>query len=283
MSQDLRIPTSSAQRYDSYPAAGDAGPAGASTRVASAMRSPIASLPARRNPSAAAAKEGMMAKSLGQLIPLSLRSFLKDRLLARKYPTLKFGRNVQIKESSFGRRTQLADNVNIYHCEIGDYSYIETGTVAAYAIIGKFCSIAGGTYIGLGVHPSRDAVSTHPAFYSRSRGLATSFADQDYLEEYAPVRIGNDVWIGTAAVIKGGITIGDGAIIGAGAVVTKNVDPYTIVGGVPAKKIRDRFDGDTIDFLLRFKWWDKDEQWLKANYKHFHNVQQFVAAFRNKA
>lgn len=239
--------------------------------------------PLQRTAYGARAKVGPMAKSLAQLLPYSLRSFLKDHYLARKYPTLTFGRGVQIKESTFGRHTQVADQVNIYHCQIGDFSYIEVGTVAAYATIGKFCSIAGGTYIGLGVHPSRDVVSTHPAFYSRSRGLAAAFADRDYLEEYAPVRIGNDVWIGTAAVIKGGITIGDGAIIGAGAVVTKNVDPYTIVGGVPAKKIRDRFDGETIDFLLRFKWWDKDEQWLKANFSKFHDVNQFVAAFRGQA
>jgi acetyltransferase-like isoleucine patch superfamily enzyme len=236
----------------------------------------------QRTASRAQARESPMAKSLAQLVPLSLRSFLKDRYLARMYPTLTFGRNVQIKESTFGRHTQVADDVNIYHCQIGNYSYIEVGTVAAYAVIGKFCSIAGGTYIGLGVHPSRDFVSTHPAFYSRSRGLATSFADRDYLEEYAPVRIGNDVWIGTAAVIKGGITIGDGAIIGAGAVVTKDVDPYCIVGGVPAKKIRDRFDGDTVDFLLRFKWWDKDDQWLKANFQKFHNVRQFVETLRSQ-
>jgi acetyltransferase-like isoleucine patch superfamily enzyme len=181
-----------------------------------------------RPPSGAAAageqQEGSMAKRVAQLLPVSLRSFLKDRYLAHKHPTLTFGRNVQIKQSTFGRHTQLADNANIFRCTIGDYSYIEVGTVAAHANIGKFCSIAGGTYIGLGVHPSRDFVSTHPAFYSRSRGLQTSFADRDYLTEYAPVTIGNDVWIGTAAIIRGGVTIGDGAIIGAGAVITEDVE-----------------------------------------------------------
>jgi acetyltransferase-like isoleucine patch superfamily enzyme len=230
---------------------------------------------------AAGEQEGSMAKRVAQLLPVSLRSFLKDRYLAHKHPTLTFGRNVQIKQSTFGRHTQLADNANIFRCTIGDYSYIEVGTVAAHANIGKFCSIAGGTYIGLGVHPSRDFVSTHPAFYSRSRGLHTSFADRDYLTEYAPVNIGNDVWIGTAAIIRGGVNIGDGAIIGAGAVVTKDVPPYAIAVGVPAKVTRYRFEPETIDFLLKFKWWDKDDEWLKANFRKFHSVEEFVRTLRD--
>jgi acetyltransferase-like isoleucine patch superfamily enzyme len=231
------------------------------------------------SPPRTVAREASMAKNFAQLLPHSLRNFLKDRYLARKYPTLTFGRNVQIKDSTFGKHTQIADWTNIFHCNIGDYSYIEVGTVAAHANIGKFCSIAGGTFIGLGVHPSRDVVSTHPAFYSRSRGIAASFADRDYLEEYAPVNVGNDVWIGTAAVIRGGINIGDGAIIGAGAVVTHDVAPYTIVGGVPARVIRQRFDPQTVKFLLDFKWWDKGDEWLKRNFRRFHNYQEFVRLF----
>src|SRR5207253_10986100 len=117
---------------------------------------------ARSRPSRA--KPTILASSIGQLLSRSLHSFLKDRLLARKYPTLTFGREVNIKESTFGRHTQIADRVNVFHCNIGDYSYIEVGAVLAHANIGKFCSIAGGTYIGLGVHPSRQFVSTHPAF-----------------------------------------------------------------------------------------------------------------------
>ena len=227
-------------------------------------------------------KDSPKGKRFAQFLPRSLRSFLKDHYLHRKYPTLTFGRDVQIKESQFGRFVQLADNVNVFHCSIGDYSYLERGCAAAYAQIGKFCSIAGGTYIGLGVHPSRDVVSTHPAFYSTGRGLAQSFADRDYLEEYAPCNLGNDVWIGTAAVIRGGMTIGDGAIVGAGAVVTKDVPPYAIVGGVPAKLIRYRFEPQVIEFLVKFKWWDRDDKWLRANFKKFHNVNDFVSSLRNE-
>jgi acetyltransferase-like isoleucine patch superfamily enzyme len=229
-----------------------------------------------RNSSSRRAQDQTMARRLVQLLPRSLRSFVKDRYLARKYPMLTFGKEVNIKEATFGRHTQIADRVNIFHCNIGDYSYIEVGTVAAYANIGKFCSIAGGTYIGLGVHPSRQFVSTHPAFYSTGRGLAANFAQRDYLPEYAPVNIGNDVWIGTAAIIKGGITVGDGAIIGAGAVVTKDIPAYAIVGGSPAKLIRYRFDPQTIEFLMNFKWWDKSDQWLKDNFRKFHDVADFV-------
>src|SRR5207302_1447377 len=103
-------------------------------------------------PASWSAKVDPMANSLSQLLPRSLRGFLKDRLLARKYPMLTFGRDVHIKESKFGRHTQIADQVNVYKCTIGDYSYIEVGTVLAHATLGKFCSVAGGTYIGLGVH-----------------------------------------------------------------------------------------------------------------------------------
>ncbi|MBI5204619.1 MAG: CatB-related O-acetyltransferase [Nitrospirae bacterium] len=84
-----------------------------------------------------------------------------------------------------------------------------------------------------------------------------------------PVIIGNDVWIGDSVIILPGVQVGDGAIIGAGSVVTKNVPPYTIVGGVPAKKIRDRFSDKIKEQLLQIKWWDWPEEKIKANREFF--------------
>lgn len=82
----------------------------------------------------------------------------------------------------------------------------------------------------------------------------------------APVTIGNDCWIGQRAILIGGITIGDGAVVMAGAVVTKDVPPYAMVGGVPAKIIKYRYDEETIDFLLKAQWWNRPIEWLKENH-----------------
>jgi acetyltransferase-like isoleucine patch superfamily enzyme len=124
-------------------------------------------------------------------------------------------------------------------------------------------------------------VSTHPIFYSTKAQAGITFADRDYFEERKPIKIGNDVFIGANVIVLDGVTIGDGAIIAAGAVVTKNVPPYSIYGGVPAKLIRYRFEQETIDFLVNFQWWNKDREWLKNNFKYFHNIKEFFEEFAN--
>ncbi len=87
-------------------------------------------------------------------------------------------------------------------------------------------------------------------------------------EELRPMAIiGNDCWIGENVFYVGGITIGDGAVVLAGAVVTKDVPPYAIVGGVPAKVLKYRYDDDTIQFLLRIKWWNNSIEWLRENWQ----------------
>lgn len=94
-----------------------------------------------------------------------------------------------------------------------------------------------------------------------------------------PINIGNDVWIGYGAVILRGVSIGDGAIVGAGAVVTKDVDPYTIVGGVPAKTIRKRFNEKIIRQLLKIKWWDWSEKKMIRNKSFFNmNLNEFTGS-----
>lgn len=88
--------------------------------------------------------------------------------------------------------------------------------------------------------------------------------------------IGNDVWIGARAMILSGVKIGDGAVIAAGAVVTKDVEPYTIVGGVPAKPIRKRFTDEQIDALIKLKWWDKDDVWMRDHAAMFRHVEELI-------
>ena len=95
-------------------------------------------------------------------------------------------------------------------------------------------------------------------------------------EKKISIIIGNDVWIGANVKIMADVKIGDGAIIAAGAVITRNVEPYGIYGGVPAKLIRYRFDREDIEYLLKLKWWDKDEIWIKTNAHLFNNIKSFI-------
>jgi len=109
-----------------------------------------------------------------------------------------------------------------------------------------------------------------------------SFVDKTLFQEQLSVdgfacKIGNDVWIGTDVLIIGGVTIGDGAIVAAGAVVAHDVPAYAVVGGVPAKIIRYRYDTEKIEQLLKFKWWDKSEQWLKDNVSLFATEKNFFS------
>lgn len=125
--------------------------------------------------------------------------------------------------------------------------------------IGKFCSIAcGAKFLFTSGHHAMGSLSTYPfPIFFEEWGLDSKDITKAW-DNKGNIRIGNDVWIGYEAVIMSGVTIGDGAIIGTRAVVTKDVPPYTIVGGVPAKPIRKRFDEETIARLLRLRWWDWD-------------------------
>lgn len=167
------------------------------------------------------------------------------------------------------------DRVKIVECKVGSYSYVYDNTSINNVEIGKFCSIGANCTVRLGIHPSKGYVSSHPIFYSTKKQVGVTFSDADYFIEEKPIKIGNDVWIGANSTIMDGVTIGDGAIVAAGAVVTKDVPPYAIYGGVPAKLIRYKFDEKTIDFLLKFQWWNKEEEWLKEHFKEFHDVDKF--------
>lgn len=133
-------------------------------------------------------------------------------------------------------------------------------------IIGKFCSIACGTkFLFNSANHALDSLSTYPfPLFSEEWGLEPKNVAESW-DNKGDIIIGNDVWIGFEAVILAGVTIGDGAIVGARAVVTKDVAPYTIVGGVPAKPIRKRFDAQTIKALLEIRWWDWDEDKIAQN------------------
>lgn len=133
-------------------------------------------------------------------------------------------------------------------------------------IIGKFCSIAcGAKFIFNSANHKLSSISTYPfPIFFEEWGLNVKDITAAW-DNKGDIVIGNDVWIGYEAVILSGVSIGDGAVIGTRAVVTKDVPPYTIVGGVPAKPIRKRFQREIVDTLLKIKWWD----WPKDRIAHY--------------
>lgn len=149
----------------------------------------------------------------------------------------------------------------IVRSNIGRYSYVGINSWIVDTEVGQFCSIATDVNIGLAQH-TIEYLSTSPIFTEKHNALGVSWSQHDIVSPHCRTVIGNDVWIGYRAMVKGGVRIGDGAIIGAGAVVTKDVPDYAIVAGVPAKIIRYRFPDDDIKRLKALKWWNQDEKSL---------------------
>ncbi len=145
-------------------------------------------------------------------------------------------------------------------------------------IIGKFCMIASGvTFIMNGANHLTDAISTYP-FAIFGNGWENAMEGKSYPTKGDTI-IGNDVWIGYNATIMAGVKIGDGAIIATNSTVTKDVEPYTIVGGNPANKIKKRFSPDHIEKLLKLKWWNWDLEKITQNLKHLtgNNINNLIA------
>lgn len=171
------------------------------------------------------------------------------------------------EDSAFADNVSIQRNALIYSSSFGKYSYTGKNFTAWHADIGAFCSISWNVGIG-GANHDYTRVTTHSFLYSPYMGL-TGENEILYDRFATPCKIGNDVWIGANAVICRDVTIGDGAVVGAGAVVTKSVEPYTIVTGVPAKPIKKRFDDKTIERLLKIRWWEFDDETIRSNFELF--------------
>jgi len=192
----------------------------------------------------------------------------------------KVGERVTMDGCILDEDVSIGDDCILYNLKLGSYSYISFRVSAMNTEIGKFCSVAQGVGINLGMHPSNTFVSSSPVFFSIVKQCGVTFSDKSYFREIGSNKIGNDVWIGANTIIMGDITIGDGAIIGAGSIVTRDIPPYSISVGVPAKVIKYRFTPEEIDFLLQFKWWDRESDWLKNNYKDFHDIKLFMSKYK---
>lgn len=208
--------------------------------------------------------------------------YLRSKILEFNNKMLKIGYLSNAQNCTFGHYNTLYDHVSLNNVALDDFTYIASNTAIMNTVIGKYCSIGPDCKIGLGKHPSKDFVSTHPIFFSVLKQTQITFADKNYFEEFAEIEIENDVWVGANTIILDGVKIGNGAIIAAGSVVTKDVPPYAIVGGVPAKIIRYRFDQRQIEKLLEIKWWNMDVEVLKRNFKIFHSVNNFMDYNREK-
>ena len=166
-----------------------------------------------------------------------------------------------LKFFSYRKNSTISKTAKIYpfsivlNTTIKDYSYVSYNCTINNCDIGKFCSIAKSVKIGLGKHPL-NFISTSPIFYSPVNPLKKILSKELKFKDSDRITIGNDVWIGANVIILDGINIGNGAVIGANSVVTKDVLPYTIVGGVPAKEIKKRFSENIINAIQDSEWWD---------------------------
>lgn len=198
---------------------------------------------------------------------------------------VKFDKRVTLNTNHyFEGWNAIGKNTEISYTSVGQGTYISDNCIIRMTTIGRYCSIGNNVQMGLGTHPTKIHVSTHPAFFSTSKERGFTFTQKDTFEELTYIdterkyvlSVGNDVWVGSNVIFTDGLHIGNGSIIAAGAVVTKDVPPYAIVGGVPAKIIRYRFTDEEIEKLNSIKWWQWDFAQLKQQSHLFNNINEFL-------
>nr|WP_263324508.1 DapH/DapD/GlmU-related protein [Neobacillus sp. Marseille-Q6967] len=185
-----------------------------------------------------------------------------------------------ITNSYAGNWTSIGPYNEIVESKLDDYTYTMDDVTINYAEIGKYCSIASHVCINPVNHPM-DRVTQHHMTYRR---ISYRLAETDDEEIFSwrrlnRVTIGHDVWIGHGAIIMKGVKIGTGAVIASGAVVTKDVEPYTIVAGVPAKLIKDRFSREIADKLQQIAWWNWPRNIIEERFYEFNDLETFLKKY----
>lgn len=180
-----------------------------------------------------------------------------------------------IRDSRIDRTSRIESGSTVVNSTLQRHSFCGYDCTLLNCDIGAFCSIATRVSIGGVAHPMH-YVSTSPAFLSHRDSIRTKFARHEFLPTIRTT-IGNDVWIGEGSFVKAGVTIGDGAVVGMGSVVTKDVPPYAVVAGNPARFLRSRFNEETIKALLELAWWDKPDDELRRLAARFDSPEAMLA------
>lgn len=186
-----------------------------------------------------------------------------------------------IRGKNYVGKNTVLDNV-----DLGFGTIIQENGTLSNAKVGKYCSIAEGVYCIGSSHDIRGCISSHACFNSVNNTCGFTYVNENTFKENKYVdeekhyfyEIGNDVWLGAKVSIAQGVHIGDGAVVGTGSLVLKDVEPYAIYAGVPAKKIGMRFSDEEIEKLMKLKWWDKGEPWIKEHASEFSNVKKFISS-----
>lgn len=188
----------------------------------------------------------------------------------------------EVRDSRLGRFTEVGVRTSIVESTMDDYSYVAGDSDIVYTTIGKFCSIAAHVRINPGNHPMDRASQSH--FTYRASRYFPGEADEAAFFAWRrshPVSIGHDVWIGHGAVVLPNRTIGTGAVVAAGAIVTKDVPAYAIVAGNPARLVRMRFEPAIADGLAQLAWWDWPHERLRGALSDFRRlpIGDFLARY----
>lgn len=221
-----------------------------------------------------------LSVKIKRLIPEYLKKHIRSYRIKKKYPLSRVDFNsIVCQTSKIERYVVVFPNAQInLNSSVGAFSYIQSGTIIYNTNVGKFCSIAKNVTIGLPGHPI-DFISTNPVFYDYEEGLLPKFLTKNSINKndvLPKTSIESDVWIGQGAMIKSGITIGTGAIVGAGAIVVKDVLPYSVVGGIPAKHIKYRFEEKIREELISSEWWKLSDDSLEKLNDSFEFPEVFI-------
>lgn len=189
-----------------------------------------------------------------------------------KNKNIKINRLAYIKNTEFEGNNYIDRFCKIKNSSFGKYSYVGFNSDFNNVKVGNYCSISSNVKMGLGKHPTNH-FSSSPVFYSNNNPFGVKEAYTSFEENPQKTIVENDVWIGANVIVMDGVTIGTGAIVAAGSVITKDIAPYEIVGGVPAKVIKKRFEEETIDDLLQSKWWYLEPRDLKRKNFNLDNIK----------